>query len=372
MRSKLFSILGNSYKVIPNYISKKEAIRLGKKFEKETREKNLPGEAGNLVGENHNDEYMNPDHVALLSEKTKFLNKLFGTKVVPSYCYSRVYRSGTHLGRHKDRPACEVSLSVHLYGTKEWAFGIVDKDGKDIEVVLQPGDAIIYDAPYAEHWRPPFPGNDDDVYVQTFQHYVFLNGKFENEIFDKKNSVTSVGISNDLKSQIFLSKGVFTKKECKEIIKRAIKVDDWEPQQTVGKHEGVRVCEGWFIPKIEEIDSLIHSKVGEILRKSEIYYTELGGSPQINEDHGYTVLKYIPGGKYDQHIDQGPTNNRVLTMIIALNDDYEGGEVEFWDGKYKLRLNKGDVLVFPSNFMFPHAIVPIKSGERYSIVTWIT
>ena len=92
------------------------------------------------------DEYTNPDHVNLLSEKTKFLNKLFGTKVVPSYCYSRVYRSGTHLGRHKDRPACEVSLSVHLYGTKEWAFGIVDKDGKDIEVVLQPGDAIIYDA----------------------------------------------------------------------------------------------------------------------------------------------------------------------------------------------------------------------------------
>ena len=42
--------------------------------------------------------------------------------------------------------------------------------------------------------------------------------------------------------------------------------------------------------KIEEIDSLIYSKVGEILRKSEIYYTELGGSPQINEDHGYKVL----------------------------------------------------------------------------------
>ena len=103
--------------------------------------------------------------------------------------------------------------------------------------------------PFMEHWRPPFPGNDDDVDVQIFQHYVFLNGKFEGEIFDKKNNATSVEISNDLKSQIFLSKGVFTKKECKKIIKRAIKVDDWEPQQTVGKHEGVRVCEGWFIPK---------------------------------------------------------------------------------------------------------------------------
>ena len=72
MRSKLFSILGNSYKVIPNYIPKKEAIRLGKKFEKETREKNLPPQAGNLVGENHADEYMNPDHVVFFPRRPSF------------------------------------------------------------------------------------------------------------------------------------------------------------------------------------------------------------------------------------------------------------------------------------------------------------
>ena len=171
------------------------------------------------MGENHADEYMNPDHVALLSEKTKFLNKLFGTKVVPSYCYSRVYRSGTHLGRHKDRPACEISLSVHLYGTKRRHLVLLIKMEKTLKLffnLVMPSSMMHL----MEHWRPPFPGNDDDVYVQTFQHYVFLNGKFEGEIFDKKNNATSVEISNDLKSQIFLSKGVFTKKECKKIIKR--------------------------------------------------------------------------------------------------------------------------------------------------------
>ena len=370
MRSKLFSILGDSYKVIPKYIPKKEAIRLGKKFEKESREKNLKGKAGDLVGENHSDEYMNPDHVALLSEKTHFLNKFLGEKVVPSYCYSRVYRSGTHLNRHRDRPACEVSLSVHLYGTEEWAFGIVDKDGKEIEVILQPGDAIIYDAPYADHWRPPFPGNDDDLYVQTFQHYVFLDGKYTNEIFDKELKQSS--ISNNLKSQIVHSKGVFTKKECKKIIKKAIKADDWVAQETVGGIEGVRVCEGWAIPNKEKIDSLINSKVSEVLSESVQHYWKLGGKLQVVEDHGYTVLKYIPGGKYDEHTDHGHTYNRALTMIIALNDQYVGGEVAFWGGSHSFRLDVGDVLVFPSNFMFPHAIVPITSGERYSIVTWIS
>ena len=84
----------------------------------------------------------NPDH-AFSFEKTKFLNRLFGTKVVPSYCYSRVYRPGTHLGRHKDRPALNISKCPSLW---QKSGKIVDKDGKDIEIILQPGDAIICDA----------------------------------------------------------------------------------------------------------------------------------------------------------------------------------------------------------------------------------
>ena len=38
--------------------------------------------------------------------------------------------------------------------------------------------------------------------------------------------------------------------------------------------------------------------------------------------------------------------------------------------EYTPNLNKGDVIIFPSNFMYPHTVKPITSGKRYVVVTW--
>ena len=56
-----------------------------------------------------------------------------------------------------------------------------------------------------------------------------------------------------------------------------------------------------------------------------------------------------------------------LTSLIFLNDDYEGDLIT-WEAidKYKVQL-----VVFPSNFMFPHEVEKVTSGVRYSIMTWI-
>ena len=35
-----------------------------------------------------------------------------------------------------------------------------------------------------------------------------------------------------------------------------------------------------------------------------------------------------------------------------------------------MKMGKGDIIIFPANFMYPHRITPITSGVRYSIVTW--
>jgi predicted 2-oxoglutarate/Fe(II)-dependent dioxygenase YbiX len=59
----------------------------------------------------------------------------------------------------------------------------------------------------------------------------------------------------------------------------------------------------------------------------------------------------------------------VLTTIINLNDNYTGGElIMFEDTEYKLQ--QGDVIVFPSVFLYPHKINPILSGTRYSAIAW--
>ena len=95
-------------------------------------------------------------------------------------------------------------------------------------------------------------------------------------------------------------------------------------------------------------------------------------SSKINQ---IDLLKYSPGGKYEIHTDHFTTSTRHLSIIINLNDDYEGGDLIFTDQKKKeikrLKLGKGSIVFFPSNFMYPHGIQPITKGTRYSIVAWL-
>jgi len=95
-------------------------------------------------------------------------------------------------------------------------------------------------------------------------------------------------------------------------------------------------------------------------------------SSKINQ---IDLLKYSSGGKYEIHTDHNTTSNRALSVIINLNDGYEGGDLIFTDQKEKeikrLKLGKGSIVFFPSNFMYPHSIEPITKGTRYSIVAWL-
>ena len=88
------------------------------------------------------------------------------------------------------------------------------------------------------------------------------------------------------------------------------------------------------------------------------------------------LLKYEVGGKYETHVDSFITSPRELSCIINLNDKYKGGELSFFDNLHnkeilKCPLKKGSVVFFPSNFIYPHKIDPIKKGTRYSIVSWL-
>ena len=104
-------------------------------------------------------------------------------------------------------------------------------------------------------------------------------------------------------------------------------------------------------------------------------YTAKFTKMNSNKINQIDILKYLPGGKYETHIDNFSSCNRHLSIIINLNDDYEGGDLIFTDQKNneikRLKLGKGSIVFFPSNFMYPHNIQPIKKGIRYSIVAWL-
>ena len=59
----------------------------------------------------------------------------------------------------------------------------------------------------------------------------------------------------------------------------------------------------------------------------------------------------------------------ILSIIGALNDDYEGGEFVMWE-KTSVKIPKGSIMIFPSNFLYPHQVKFITAGTRYTCVSW--
>ena len=58
-----------------------------------------------------------------------------------------------------------------------------------------------------------------------------------------------------------------------------------------------------------------------------------------------------------------------ISDYSALNENYNGGDFKIID-KF-LNFKRGDILIFPSNFMFPHEVKKVTKGERWSIVSWL-
>lgn len=92
------------------------------------------------------------------------------------------------------------------------------------------------------------------------------------------------------------------------------------------------------------------------------------------------ILRYRPGEQYHSHLDflPGSDNQRLLTALIYLNEDYEGGETEFVRVGLKVRGRKGDVLVFrnirpdkSANPLSQHAGLPVTRGAKYLASRWI-
>jgi len=88
------------------------------------------------------------------------------------------------------------------------------------------------------------------------------------------------------------------------------------------------------------------------------------------DDFDVGILRYEPGEYYIEHVDYFMQQPRSLSSSICLNYDYEGGELSFFNGEYDYRIEPGQAVVFPSNFMYPHQVKPVKFGVRYNIVSW--
>jgi prolyl 4-hydroxylase len=92
------------------------------------------------------------------------------------------------------------------------------------------------------------------------------------------------------------------------------------------------------------------------------------------------LLQYQRGDEYRPHLDALPNepNQRVLTLIIYLSDDYGGGETLFLRTGFSFRGQKGDALLFanvlPDGRPDPlslHCGMPVTRGTKTIATRWI-
>jgi predicted 2-oxoglutarate/Fe(II)-dependent dioxygenase YbiX len=119
-------------------------------------------------------------------------------------------------------------------------------------------------------------------------------------------------------------------------------------------------------PEKQKLDHDVFQCAGKVLNA----YQEKHGSCYVKDDSGYDLLRYKTGDYILNHVDNASGGQRMLSCSFLLNDEFEGGEFAFFDKEIKYNLIKGDAILFPSNFMYPHEVMPILSGTRYSIITW--
>ncbi len=115
------SLLKNNYVVLPNFIDPERAIELSNQFDLDHEKNNYPGDPQaprSACAYNYSPAYN------LLLESADKVSDALGTKVLPTYSYSRIYANSEVLEKHIDRPACEVSVSVNLNLDHPWPISV--------------------------------------------------------------------------------------------------------------------------------------------------------------------------------------------------------------------------------------------------------
>ena len=61
----------------------------------------------------------------------------------------------------------------------------------------------------------------------------------------------------------------------------------------------------------------------------------------------------------------------ILSVLGLLNDNFEGGEFLMFENEKEIKFKAGDIMVFPSIFLYPHRVAPVTKGTRYAFVAWV-
>jgi len=191
------------------------------------------------------------------------------------------------------------------------------------------------------------------------------------------------GMFDKLASYIHVERGVIPKDVCERVL-TMINTHQWQANTWYDHVARTAYSEDTSEPDMlfatAEMDKLLFPAID---RAVHIYMQKFAykGSPRtrriVTRFCGARFNRYSPGQvmrKHHDHIhaifDGQKRGIPVLSFVGNLNEEYQGGELAFFDGKTKFALKSGDICMFPSCFLYPHEVYEVTKGQRFSFALW--
>lgn len=176
---------------------------------------------------------------------------------------------------------------------------------------------------------------------------------------------------NNLFDYVYVE-NILTEKFCQEAIEH-LNTSEWQ-RHTWYKGSELVDKNDFYITSSDQLEKQIRPKVNQFLLN---YSEKVTPYLILHEISELRFNIYRAGVGLEEHVDHTPfapyvkgqkSGIPILSMVGVLNDDYDGGEFILC-GK-TLNLKTGDLLAFPSVFLYPHSVNIITRGIRYSWVIW--
>jgi predicted 2-oxoglutarate/Fe(II)-dependent dioxygenase YbiX len=322
----------------------------------------------------------------LLEQLTPYFEEVSGKKLYPTYSYARLYAPGDELKIHIDRPSCEISVTLTLgfegdvwpiymgdYVDSSQGKEVVDEAGKikyvanECEIKMNVGDAVMYYGQDKVHWRKPY--KEGKWQAQVFLHYVDANGPHAEWKYDKRTI-----LSHHKQNQVLFWH--FPDAMTPEAAK---KLSESLEAQVDGEDAGIGADSITVVDKkirdVKRITLPSYRGIGATMVGFGMAANHQSWKFDVTHSNQTDYLKYDVDGHYYAHVDTfinpGDTECRKLTVLMFLNDDFEGGRLFLQNGHNKIYppQNVGTCLIFPSFIV--HGVEPVTRGIRRSVVTWL-
>jgi predicted 2-oxoglutarate/Fe(II)-dependent dioxygenase YbiX len=310
-----------------------------------------------------------PTFDSLLEQLLPYFEVASGKKLLPTYAYARLYRPGETLDVHTDRPACEISATLTLgYCGDPWAIYMGDNADKSqaSKITMGVGDAVLYRGMDKFHWREKFQG---EWQAQVFLHYVDANGPHAEWKYDKRPKLAH---HTNPDYTYFYMTDAMTSDSCRKLIESLEgQVQGEDAQIGMGADGGVNK----EIRDVKRITMPSYRGIGATMLGIGMSANQKAWKFDVTHSNQTDYLKYDEAGHYHAHVDTfimpGDPECRKLTVLMFLNDDFEGGRLFIQNGHEKIYppQKAGTALVFPSFLV--HGVEPVTKGIRRSVVTWL-